>query len=385
MWFTIFDDNDNEYDVSDGGTYSLEFLGGEDSLFVFPAAAGCYVIADMGDDADEVSVDAAGSELHIDLGDGDDQAVLWDWGFAEMFGGAGDDVISLHGDGAVYIDGGGDDDSFDGWGYIISGVIYGGSGNDEFDGFSNSGAGLTLRGGTGDDDYYLNGPNSPNIVEYANQGLDTIHLQAPASYVMSEDIENLIIDGGGVGDASFTITAPGNTNNAIDLRGLGGFLEADATVFAGPGNDSVYTGDGDDFLYGGAGSDMLSAHYGDDMLKGGAGRDVMSGGAGSDTFFFDSVSDSPTGFLTFADSITDYEGNIDVIDLHNIDANTLFPGNQTFSRVGAPTGAAGQLWVVSLGSGNYKVYADVNGGGADFALDVHMYSGSSASDMFFSY
>jgi len=388
-----FDDNDNYYEVTTADAYVLNFYGGVDTLI--DRTSGSYVVADMGDDNDAVLIDAlgvesTGSEFHINLGDGDDAAVIGNVVFAEVFGGAGEDQFIFWDNCEVFLDGGNDDDSFWGYGNAISGQIFGGSGDDGFDGFTNSGTDLTLYGGVGDDWYLIGNQNMPNIVEYANEGTDYLSISGPASYTMSENIEVLHVFGlDQASSTDFTITAAGNTNNVIHTAGLNADAQVtilgDATVFAGAGNDTVTTGVGNDVLNGEAGNDTLSAGNGADTLKGGAGRDTMTGGAGSDFFVFNSVSDSSFSLLGLTDKITDYQANLDIIDLHNIDANANLPGNQAFNLYNNPTGAAGQLWIVNVSYGNFKIYADVNGGGADFVLEVHMNGGNSASDMIFSY
>ena len=59
----------------------------------------------------------------------------------------------------------------------------------------------------------------------------------------------------------------------------------------------------------------------------------------------------------------------DKIDLSAIDANTTVAGDQAFSWVQTPTGAAGEIWQVHNGFSAWTVYADVDGGGADFMID----------------
>jgi len=379
-----FDDGDNTYAVGDTDDYDLNFKKGEDKLYIVSQA---YVEADMGDDDDYIYVNDPGAEIHAILGNGDDTVDLYDVGFAQLYGGPGRDTFDMHHNANVLLYGGGDRDEFFGHHNVIAGQIFGGLGPDYFAGFEYCGSGLTLYGGTGNDAYEIGGSNPPHIVENADQGMDVIQLVVPVSYVIPENVENLICDFNEDSSINFTITATGDTDNDIKIRNTNPLIDisGQVTVYAGAGNDTVQTSLGDDYLFGGTGNDTLSGGFGADYLRGDAGQDKLWGDSGSDSFVFDSVSDSPTGFISFPDSIKDYEANLDIIDLHIIDANTNLAGNQAFDRVGAPTGAAGQLWVVNFGGGNFKVYADVNGGGADFALDVHFLGDSgSANDIFFS-
>jgi serralysin len=131
--------------------------------------------------------------------------------------------------------------------------------------------------------------------------------------------------------------------------------------FSGSGNDIVLGGRGNDFITGAAGDDDLSGEGGNDKLFGGSGNDKLfggndndtidgssgvdnlRGGTGSDRFDFNSLLDSGTG-VGKRDIITDFERNLDKIDLSTIDANPGLTGNQAFTFIG--TGgftAAGQV------------------------------------------
>lgn len=94
------------------------------------------------------------------------------------------------------------------------------------------------------------------------------------------------------------------------------------------------------------GDDRLNGGNGNDGLTGEFGADALSGGAGNDHFLYSSVTESPSG--TGRDTVLDFTGNGaaigDVIDLRNVDANTLLAGRQTFTYIGnAAFTAAGQL------------------------------------------
>ena len=80
-------------------------------------------------------------------------------------------------------------------------------------------------------------------------------------------------------------------------------------LIGGAGADTIKGGRGDDRLAGGSGSDTMLAGAGDDILLGQAGNDIMTGGNGSDTFVFKGN--------TGRDIITDYQGDIDRLDIHS--------------------------------------------------------------------
>ena len=126
-------------------------------------------------------------------------------------------------------------------------VFYGSSSNERFE----PGAGAdTFYGGKGDDSFFVSDPGQI-IVEYANEGIDTV--DAYVSYTLSANIENLNF---------FSIggTAVGN--------GL---------------------------------ANRIVASTGDDVINGKGGNDWITGGAGNDTFVYERGS----GF----DTILDFHGS----------------------------------------------------------------------------
>jgi Ca2+-binding RTX toxin-like protein len=167
----------------------------------------------------------------------------------QIFGGIGDDVISVHG-GADTIDGGSDQDLLiiD---YELSSAalllnIDEVSGNsisasnglsitsiEQFD-FQLGSGNDTVSAGAGDDRFYGNGGND---VFFGRLGSDTAH--------------------GGVGEDHF---------------------------FGGSGGDSLHGEANDDLLHGDSGNDGLYGGAGNDELHGGSGDDYMIGDAGADQF-----------------------------------------------------------------------------------------------------
>ena len=119
------------------------------------------------------------------------------------------------------------------------------------------------------------------------------------------DVENLI------GSNHNDILAGDRRDNDID----GGF--GDDTLYGGPGG-------GDDEMTGGLGNDRLFGGQGDDTLIGGPGDDRLAGGPGADVFVF--------GPGEGADTVTDFSGGTDRIDLmafdiESIDALTMTTGD----------------------------------------------------------
>ena len=166
-------------------------------------------------------------------------------------------------------------------------------------------------------------------------------------------------------------------------------------ITGGDGNDTISSGTGNDTLNGDAGDDTLNGEAGDDILNGGADDDTINGGAGADTITGGTGVDTMSGgadddtfvFATGADSglgagnrdvITDFEGaglaGGDVIDLSAL----IGMGSFTFKGTDAFDGV-GQVRYALEGS-NAIVEVDIDGGGADFQIEISNVSLLTASD-----
>ena len=144
-----------------------------------------------------------------------------------------------------------------------------------------SGTGSSFHlGGSGDDRLESNGVN---LVYMGGSGDDTINAMGRHA-----------IARGGSGDDTILGTL-GND-----------WLIGDA------GDDSIVGSGGNDFVAGCDGNDLLYGGGGDDWVIGGAGDDRMSGGDGRDLFHFHAENGD--------DTIFDFRGNADVIDLRAFDA-----------------------------------------------------------------
>ena len=201
-------------------------------------------------------------------------------------------------------------------------IIYGGAGNDTLNGgvgndTLNGGAGNdTLNGGTGEniliggagsDTYTVNDPNDI-IIEFAsNTGIDTVIIKA-TSYVLPNNIENIIIDSKDIilkGNNSDNIFYSSKNNDTID--GMGGsntisYKNATASV-----NVNLSLTTEQDTLMG---TDTLSNIQNligsdfDDILQGSKGTvNTISGLEGIDTFFINDKLDTITDFNTSTDKI----------------------------------------------------------------------------------
>jgi Ca2+-binding RTX toxin-like protein len=135
------------------------------------------------------------------------------------------------------------------------------------------------------------------------------------------------------------------------------------------GDDVIDGRAGNDELWGDSGFDQLFGGLGNDVIAGGSGSDMLTGGLGADSFLFRSGDTGNTASL--ADKILDFsgaEGDKIVIDL--IDAKPETPADDAFALIGTGvfTGAAGQLRYEVIGPNTF-VQGDLDGDAvADFMI-----------------
>jgi len=144
----------------------------------------------------------------------------------------------------------------DGTGNLLDNLIIGNSGNNTLVGSVNDyngGGSDTLKGGLGDDTYIVVG-NADTVIEFANEGIDTVTLIGDAnrgwSYNLPENVENLTVEGASA-------------------------LWPYAREFYGNSLNNVIKGD----------------QTWKNVIDGGLGADTMIGGTFSDTFLIDNPGD----------------------------------------------------------------------------------------------
>jgi Ca2+-binding RTX toxin-like protein len=207
-------------------------------------------------------------------------------------------------------------------GNAVNNSLNAGNGNDTLDGGLGSD---TLFGGTGND-LYLVDSTGDTIVEYFNEGTDTV--ESALSYTLSNNLENLTLTG------ASAIDGTGNSlNNAIVGNAANNILDGGAgvdTLAGGKGDDTYIidstsdivteaTNSGTDAVEssdsytlsanlenltltgvsaiegtGNSLNNVLIGNAASNILDGGAGIDTLTGGKGNDTYIIDSTSDIVT-------------------------------------------------------------------------------------------
>src|SRR4030088_544039 len=186
---------------------------------------------------------------------------------AELFGGAGNDVLT-GGSGADLLFSGAGNDTLLGKGG--NDLLFGGAGND------------TLVGGTGDDQVFGEAGND-RMIWNPGEGSDL--------FEGGDGTDTAEVNGGN-GAENFTITANGSRVRFDRVSPAPFFLDIGTTenlvVNANGGDDVITAGNGLANLIkltidGGAGNDTITGGDGNDTLLGGDGNDVITGGRGNDT------------------------------------------------------------------------------------------------------
>src|SRR5712672_328069 len=218
---------------------------------------------------------------------------------AELFGGAGNDVLT-GGSGADQLFGGAGNDTLLGKGG--NDLLFGGAGNDVLTGgagddqvFGQAGNDRMIwnpgdgndrfEGGAGNDTVEVNGGNGAEIFTVTPNGT-RVRFDRTSPAPFSLDIgttENLVLNANGGDDV---ITAGNGLAGLIHLTLDGG--AGNDTITGGDGNDILIGGDGNDLINGGRGNDTAQLGDGDDTFvwNPGDGCDTVEGGSGMDTLQF---------------------------------------------------------------------------------------------------
>ena len=331
----------NGSDTLAGGAGADTLYGGEGMDFLDYSASGAGVSINLatgaasgGDATGDVLAGADGifgSAFNDTLTGFDNQGLVGDVYWNEIYGAAGNDSISL-GDGEDFGYGGADNDTVLGGGG--NDVVEGGDGNDSlFGGTGND----TVAGDAGNDvldggdgnDKASGGTGNDSVTGGAGNdsldggdGADSLFGGADAD-TLSGGVGDDVLDGGDGNDQTFGGTGNdaltgGAGNDSLDggdgADTLSGGLGGDV-LYGAAGSDTVDAGDGADSLFGGVDGDWLSGGLGNDTLYGGSGNDYLTGGDGADLLVGGDGSDTVIGRAGDIIDGEESDGDTDVLDL----------------------------------------------------------------------
>jgi Ca2+-binding RTX toxin-like protein len=302
---------------------------------------------------------------------------------AQLFGGAGNDVLT-GGSGADQLFGGAGNDTLFGKGG--NDLLFGGAGNDVLTGgdgddqvFGEAGNDRMIWNPGDDSDLFEGGDGTDTAEVNGGNGGETFTITANGARVRFDRVnpapffldigttENLVVNANGGDDV---ITAGNGLADLIKLTIDGG--AGNDTITGGDGNDTLLGGDGNDVITGGRGSDTAQLGAGDDTFvwNPGDGSDVVDGQDGTDTLLFNGANIAETM------SISANHGKVSLVrDIANI---TMDLDNIERIQVNALAGAD-KITVNDLtGSDVTQVTLDL--GANDGAVDQVTVNGTSASD-----
>ena len=308
-------------DTLDGGTGADTMVGGHGN--------DTFYVDDVGDVVEEVWQGYPDTDVvhvsvnYYDVGDAAVEQIYYEGNGNGTIVGSDTNNFIASGSGADWLLGEGGND----WLFGDGGddLLEGGAGNDELDGWQGAD---TMVGGIGDDVYNVDSAGDV-LVEYANEGTDTVKVRR-SSYTLPTDFENADLR-----YYSGSISVTGNSANNVFIMGTGA-----QSVMGGAGIDTVsyaysaaavsvdlltwtYGGEAaDDYmtgienLTGSAYDDVLRALGTQSIIDGGPGADTMEGRNGSDIYYVDNAGDVVTEVAG---------GGTDEVRIRNLASYTL-PG-----------------------------------------------------------
>lgn len=237
---------------------------------------------------------------------------------------------------------------------------------------------ITFEGGAGDDTYYINGTETPPIVEHADGGIDEVWVSVgnPNGTVLAANIENLTY----VGDQSY----------------LGVGNDGDNIIRGGAGDDALLGGGGNDILIGGAGGDWFSSGDGYDTVSyvdSSVGLQINSKTLNASDIaagdFYSDIeairgSDHDDTFFSVSDYVIDFDGG-DGVD--TIDYSTSYEGINVDVREGAgAVGIGGEAEGSTLTNIEIVIGSNANDtftSGADSRGTAITFEGNAGDDIYY--
>jgi Ca2+-binding RTX toxin-like protein len=309
---------------------------------------------------------------------------------AQLFGGAGNDVITA-GSGNDLLFGQAGNDVLLGKGGID--FLFGGDGNDTLTGGDaddqlfgedgddkfiwNPGDDTDLwEGGTGTDTGEVNGGNGSEVFTLTANGTRVrFDRLDPAPFNIDIGAtENIVVKMNG-GDDRFSAT--GNLAALINVTVDGG--TGNDTILGSNGNDTLIAGEGDDFIDGQQGSDTILLGAGNDVFQWdpGDGSDTVEGGADNDEMLFNGSAIGEAFTLSANGGRALFTRNIGTItmDLNDVEKVTVnaLAGTDTFT--------INDLSGTELTQVNVNLAGTLGGVSGDTAADTVIANAASGGDI----
>jgi Ca2+-binding RTX toxin-like protein len=318
-------------DTLDGGVGADVMIGG--------TGGDIYYVDDVGD-------------IIVEVDDGD----VYDIVYATASHTVGAYVEGLHLLGTDDIDGTGNDQNNNIWGNSGDNVLSGGAGNDYLYG---AGGDDIFYGGAGNDHYNLTAQSSFSVIEYENEGIDSLNIHG--TYTVQANIEHVFtfaLEGG-------SVLTGNELDNELVLH-YGNFL---SEVHGAEGNDTIYVSQGNG--YGDEGDDFVEVFgYERVYAYGGAGNDTLegfdtctyTGGEGADHFRFLTTSSTNPGEEM---RVTDFESGVDTIEFRRWmfqDEDESITADEFYAASGAVAQTAAHRILFDTDTG--RLYYDADGTGA---------------------
>ena len=335
--------------VANTATIQVFGQGGNDTITLDESNGALPAAQLFGGAGNDVLTGGSGGDLLF--GQSGNDTLLGKGGADQLFGGAGNDVLT-----------GGDGDD----------QMFGEAGNDRM--IWNPGDDNDLmEGGDGNDTAEVNGGNGAETFTItANGSRVRFDRVSPAPFFLDiGTTENLVVNANGGDDV---ITAGNGLANLIKLTIDGG--AGNDTITGGDGNDTLLGGDGDDLITGGRGNDTALLGAGNDTFvwNPGDGSDVVDGQDGNDTLLFNGANINETinisangGHARFTRDVA----NI-VMDLDNVE-------QIQFNALGG----ADKITVNNLAATDVKqvsINLAATGGGGDGVADQVTVNGTGGDD-----